>query len=141
MARKNVRVDVPIGSPEGMFTLAERIIEKHKELGGESPLKRFDMKAFETLLAEAKADYLAGKKLHEQAEAKIEKAYALIGIADGQTSRTPGTMYKIMTLFRDELLLTHEGNEEQLSEWGFNVVVSESTPRRRNQSEDSEDES
>jgi len=131
MARKNIRVDIPVRSPERMFTLAERIIEKHKELGKESPLKRFDMGAFEGLISEAKAEYLAGKKLHEQAEAKIEKAYAVIGIADGQNSKTPGTMWKGMTLFRDELLITHEGNEEQLSEWGFNVVVSESTPERR----------
>lgn len=34
-----------------------------------------------------------------------------------------------MTMFRDQLLLTYRGNEEQLSTWGFDVVVSGSTPR------------
>lgn len=33
-----------------------------------------------------------------------------------------------MTMFRDQLLINYCGNEEQLSVWGFDVVVSGSTP-------------
>ena len=124
MSRKNVRVELPINSPDALLKLAESITEKHKELGAKSPLSAYDMAAFEASHQKAAAKSKEARRLHAQAEALTQESYNFLGIGKGQTAETKGTAYNVITRLRDQLLLTHDGNEEKLSEYGFNVVVS-----------------
>jgi hypothetical protein len=63
----------------------------------------------------------------QMSQANNELARNLCGYGEGQTSETPGTLYYLITQVRDLLLVAYDGNEEQLSTFGFNVVVSSST--------------
>lgn len=127
MAKKNVRVEIPVNSPDAMLKLAESITEKHKELGTNSPLGVFNMGEFEKARQNAASKVKEARNLHAKAEAATQESYNSLGFGKGQTSETKGTAYNMVTRFRDQLLLTHDGNEEKLSEWGFNVVVSSGT--------------
>ena len=98
-------------------------------MGETSPLKPFDMADFDAKLTEADSLRAQSKDLRAQSEALMEQANGIMGFDVGQTSENPGTLYYYMTMFRDQLLITYRGNEEQLSVWGFDVVVSGSTPR------------
>jgi hypothetical protein len=52
------------------------------------------------------------------------QAINILGYGEGQTSLTEGTVYFFNCSIRDFLLNKFEGTEEQLSEWGFDVVIS-----------------
>lgn len=51
------------------------------------------------------------------------------GTGKGQTSRTPGTAYNLVTRMKKTLLLAYEGKEEQLETYGLDVKVSTAKPR------------
>ena len=130
MARKNVRVDLHLGKPDVLVKLLKKVNEKHIALGTDSPLKQFDMTDFDTKLKEAELKRESSKDLRAQSESLMEAANAILGVEVGQNSRTKGTLYNYLKSFRDMLLILNEGNEEELSTWGFDVVVSSShSPR------------
>ena len=124
MPRKNIRVDIPIGSPLQMKTLIEAILARHAELAAESPLldPLIDMAGFQAkfTIFDSKRDE-AGD-LDGFSQAATEEADIALGINEGQDSNTEGTIYFIMTAIIDRLLLFYKGKEEQLSTFGFNVV-------------------
>lgn len=124
MARKNVKVKIPISKPDVFLAQGEVLDKKNIELGEGSPLKPFNMVEYHDKLLEA-IDYRAqAKALRAQSESLMQRANTIIGVADGQTSEIEGTLYYFMTMFRDQLLITYRGNEEELEVWGFDVVVS-----------------
>ena len=83
------------------------------------------MDKFNSKLGGAESDRLESEKLREQSEAKMQQARIQLGTDKGQSINTPNTLYYLITLIRDFLLVVYAGNEEVLSEWGFKVVVGE----------------
>ena len=129
MARRTVRVDIPIFAPDKLITLCEKAIEKHTALEKNSPLKQSDMDLFSSQVAAGKSLHDQANKMHASAETIMEQARIKLGINEGQTVQTPGTAYFLITKIRDTLLAEHKGAEEALSEYGFNVVVGSVTPK------------
>ncbi len=125
MARKTVRVKIPASKPDKFIVLAENIKNKHEELAELSPLLPVNkMDVFTGKLDQASLLRNESKALRAQSESKMEEAKVNMGIAPGQSKDTPDTMYNLMLKVRDVLLVTYQGNEEKLSEWGFDVIIS-----------------
>jgi hypothetical protein len=72
---------------------------------------------------EAKNTYNKAVALHSKGEAETQEVYQFIGIYKKQTIRTKGTLYNFIGLFRTELLIVYQGNEEEISKFGYNVVI------------------
>ena len=111
-------------SPDQLMHLGEAIITKHNEPGGGSPLDNEEVGELETEVTAARLKETEAKDLHAEGENLNEQADTLLGIAEGQSLQTEGTVYFLIDDVRDKLLLVHEGNEEALSEYGFKVVIS-----------------
>lgn len=127
--RRYARFNIPYSSPQGLLDLSTNIISKHTgdAVASVLPPALIDM-------ADMAAKNNQAIQLREDADTKSQNAQAgnelarnQCGYGEGQTSQTPDTLYWYFTQVRDLLLVAHEGNEEQLSTWGFNVVVSSST--------------
>jgi cell division protein ZapA (FtsZ GTPase activity inhibitor) len=124
MARKTVRVKIPYSKPDDLITLAKQINNKHESLGETSPLLALNkMDAFAGKLSSANQLRDESKTLRAESESKMEEAKLNLGTAAGQSKETPDTVYNLLLQIRDQLLVTYRGNEEKLSEWGFDVVV------------------
>lgn len=126
MARKTVRVSVPKDSPEDFLKLLGSVLKKHKQLGDKSPLKnltKVNLKDYEAGLVSVEQQRQKSEELRQQSENLMQQAYTTLGIAKGQTASTPNTLYSALLTIRDYLLALNRGEEEALSEWGFNVVV------------------
>lgn len=126
MAQKTVRVEIPDGSPDKLFKLVGDIIEKDGELGAASLIKDLET------LAQAQMDLPVAEKAQEDGDKAAKEAQkqhniaaSMLGIAPGQTRQMKGTLLYFVTDARDALLRKCRGNEETLSEWGFNVVLGE----------------
>ncbi len=134
MARKTVRINVPLGNPDDLVVLAQSIHAKHTELKDKSPLKGlpdFDLAAFGENADEADTQRTSGKDFERKAQEANGKASTLIGVAPGQTQNTNGTLLFGITQIRDFLAAVNKGNEEALSGWGFDVVVGQAKSRTR----------
>jgi len=131
--RRNVAFNIPYTSPEALITLATTMLNKHTTDGVDSLLigSGVDMGDFEDNLTSAVALFTSADTEEGQSQASYEQALALIGYAEGQTSNTENTLYFYLGRIRDALLVINDGNEEQLSVWGFNVVASEAMTGRR----------
>ncbi|MFH1004424.1 MAG: hypothetical protein V1781_02865 [Bacteroidota bacterium] len=81
------------------------------------------MSNYNTQLVNADTKRRQSIALHAQAENLNEQAELIFGRGEGQTSQSLNTMYNMITVIRDYLLVQNTGNEEALSEWGFKVVV------------------
>ncbi len=126
MARKTVKVEISLKQPEAFSKLIKDIWTKHAALGNNSPLKNFNkinMPDFNTRRLDADTKRGQAAEFHNKAESINQQAELIYGRAKGQNAETPNTLYNTVTLIRDFLLLQNAGNEESLSEWGFNVVV------------------
>jgi hypothetical protein len=123
MARKTVRVDIPTGSPDDLIALTQSIVAKHIEDGAASPLDQKKMAALSATLTVAVPQNQAAKDADAVAQTARQVRDGALGIADGQTAYTVGTTLNLVTYARDQLLVTHEGEEEALTGYGFNVVV------------------
>jgi hypothetical protein len=135
MARKTVRINVPLGNPDELVALAESIHAKHTELKDKSPLKSLtdlDLDAFGENATEAGEQRSTAKEAERTAQEANGKAAGLIGIAPGQTQNTPNTLLFGITQIRDLLAAVNKGNEEALSGWGFDVVVGQAKSRKAN---------
>ncbi len=134
MARKTVRINVPLGNPDELVVLAESIQTKHTELKDKSPLKGlpdFDLDAFAENVSEAEQQRSSAKEFERKAQEANGRASTLIGVAPGQTQNTNGTLLFGITQIRDFLAAINKGNEEALSGWGFDVVVGQAKSRTR----------
>jgi len=123
MARKTVRVDIPSNSPDDFIKLGRDIHAKHVADGASSPLNTDKMLALKAALDLAEPKNVQAKQLDAQAQTLRQARDTSMGTADGQNAQTPGTGLNLVSNARDQLLLTFEGNEESLSQWGFNVVI------------------
>ena len=124
--RVTVRVDLPITEPEKMRTIIENVLQRHSDLGDDSPLNvpETDMEALATLQTTNLNKRKEAKKLDGESQAAMDEARIALGTAKGQTVRTKDTVYFLITAIRDKLLGVHRLHEEQLSTYGFNVVIS-----------------
>jgi hypothetical protein len=126
MPRKTVRVDIPVHQPDKYMTLVERVWKKHDDLGISSPLHNstvVDMTDFEAKLNQAQEYRKQALEHYATAQKLMQESRVLMGLEDGQTINTKGTLYYMLDLVKRTLMTVHMGNEESLSEWGFNVVV------------------
>ena len=128
--RRTVRAEIPIKSPDKMLDLCEDVTKKHEALGGESPIVIVDMADFKTSHLQARADHDLGIDKHKEAEGKTQKAIRIIGTGKGQKINTEGTLYFIIGRVRSRLLDLHKNEEEQLEQWGFNIVITETLLNR-----------
>ena len=64
MARRNVKVEIPISSPDDMKKLVEAIQEKHDELGPASPLDSAKVSSIADDMILSADDRKEGNKLH-----------------------------------------------------------------------------
>jgi hypothetical protein len=126
--RRNVRVTIP-RKPEDMIALANNILEQHTELDVDTPLTPalVDMTTFEALVGEAETLLDEWNTARGQAQAFHGQAIVILGYGANQTSYTEGTIYYDICAIRDRLLQHHQGTEEDLSEYGFDVVISSSS--------------
>ena len=134
IAKKNIRVKVPIPSPLKFLQLAKRIFSEHKNQGENSPLKHLDMTGFENKVTEAEEKRVESKSLRAQSESLMEQAKTIMGLKPDQSSHTPDTIYNLMTYIKNYLLVYYHGNEGALAEWGFDVTIKASVYNRRKDS-------
>ncbi|MEP7169461.1 MAG: hypothetical protein ABI855_08850 [Bacteroidota bacterium] len=127
--KRNVRVDIPDDNPKSLLDLCTLINEKHIADGATSILNdsEVDMTVFGTLLGDANVLLAASTALDATKQSQNNSALTIIGYGEGQTAETEGTLYYMATGIRDRLLNKHAGNEEKLSEYTFDVVISSSS--------------
>jgi len=123
--KTTVKVDISVHKAEDLIATSEDVLKKHVELGEKSPLKGLDMVTFEKNLNDAKSRRAEAKKLHDQAELLNQQAGLSLGTDPSQNTKTPGTVYSTISSVRGILLGMYKGQEKKLSEWGFDVVISE----------------
>jgi hypothetical protein len=123
MAKRNVKVKLERTNPSKMAVQNDRIISKHEELGENSPIRNIDMDTYKADNQKIKDHLKSWADYREKAEIEREKAARLLGIDKGQSINTPGTTYNTTAHIRDILLAYYKGTEEELSNWGFDVVV------------------
>lgn len=122
MSQSTVKVEIPVGSPDSMITLADDVEAHHIELAGDSPLKGLNMDSLTANVKIAREYRDKAKKLHQEAESYNQKAALALGIDPTQNSNTPGTVYNLLASIRDTLLGLYRGQEEQLGLWGYKIV-------------------
>ncbi len=126
MARKTIRINIPINSPADFSVLLNAIVTYDKSLGSASVLQTdpsIDMKTFATNLATAdglRAQSEAARKLSIDL---MEQAQTMYGMATGQSVNTVGTLYFTEDLIKQSLLKTYKGNEEALGNYGYDIVI------------------
>ncbi len=133
MPRRNVRVDIPIKSPDAMIKLGDAIFKRHDALEDDSGLNdpEIDMVAFLAVHELHKENREEGSEKHGLAEPMIQAADKALGTEEGMTIDTPGTFYNFSGRIRDRLLIVHnDRDEEELTTYGFNVVVGQSGGKR-----------
>ena len=123
MGKRTVKVKLPIYKLDEFITLCEKLIAKHTKLGAKSQLKAEEVAVLIEIVNNAKELRAEALDLHNQAENKMEQARIKLGVNKGQNSNTPGTAYYLIAKFRDLLLSENRSSEEQLSEYGFKVVI------------------
>lgn len=124
--KRVVTVDIPTDSPATFIQLCKDIVAKHTALGVASPLNgKVDMAFMATGTTNADTAFTAAEEQRGIKEAANELAMVETGYGEGQTSETVGTCYNIITNLRELLLVAYRSNPEELTRWGFDVVVSE----------------
>ena len=123
MSRRTVRVNFPSDSPEGMIKLIDAILTREgdpTQTPGLDPALRGQL---EEIRDAAKPRHVQANKLDGQIQALRQERNTFLGLAKGQTMETEGTGRCLVAQARDHLLLKNRGLEENLSVWGFNVVI------------------
>ena len=123
--KTTTKVEIPVHKPDELINSGGDVLKKHVQLGEKSPLNGLDMATFERNLNDAIAKRAEAKKLHDLAELLNQQAGLSLGTDSSQNTKTPGTVYSTLTSARDILLGTYKGQEKKLSEWGFDVVISD----------------
>ncbi len=130
MSKTSIKVEIPESKPDMLNKMGENVLKKHIELGEKSPLNGLDMETFAVKLNDGKSKRAQAKSLHEQAELLNQQAGLSIGIDKSQNTKTAGTVYSTLTSARDILLGLNRGQERKLTEWGFDVVISDVTKNK-----------
>ena len=130
MSKTSIKVEIPESKPDMLNKMGEDVLKKHIELGEKSPLNGLDMETFAVKLNDGKSKRAQAKSLHEQAELLNQQAGLSIGIDKSQNTKTAGTVYSTLTSVRDILLGLNRGQERKLTEWGFDVVISDVTKNK-----------
>ena len=122
MARVTVRVNVP-SNPDELIALLETTLREHQRQGASSPIPAATVTPLQALVTSAKADRQQARDLNRQAQDILERSNQQLGLAAGQTTRTPGTGVNLATQVRDLLLALNVGNENALEPFGFQVTI------------------
>lgn len=123
MAR-TVRIQIP-RKLDDLSRLVKKLFEHHTELGDKSPLQGFELESIPDQVAQAEAHLKKARDLHAEAEGETEQAMKIFGLAEGQSIKQPkDTLYYKAGRSRNQLKITHEGEEEQIEKYGYNVVIS-----------------
>ncbi|HZK95299.1 MAG TPA: hypothetical protein VFC67_13910 [Prolixibacteraceae bacterium] len=125
MGKESVKVEISVSRPDELTKIGDDLLQKHIELGKDSPLIGLDMEKFAQNLSDGIAKRAEAKKLHEKAELLNQQAGISLGTDRSQNAKTPGTIYSTLTSARDILLGTYKGQERKLAEWGFDVVIND----------------
>lgn len=128
MGKRTVTIKLSKANPEKFLTLLEDIVEQNTDLGPASPFASgdlVDMPAFAARVAAARAKRNEALQYYAQAEAAMDESRYLLGTAAGQKITTTGTCYNVSNRIKRILLSVHDDNPEELSLWGFDVVVRE----------------
>lgn len=127
MARKTVKIEIPINNEDEMIHLSKAVKKRHDETpaGEKSPLEKYDIKDFDEKTTVGEANKIEQRRLDKLSQAEGEKAALKIGTGKGQTVQTKGTLYNYLTRMRDTLLDFYEDDAEQLGQWGYKVVTGE----------------
>ena len=134
MARKTIRVEVPVENPSSLIGLCLAIVKRHKKPGSTSPITDDSVKIdeFESKAKEAGTLQTEIDDMERTLQEKIGQRDQLLGIADGQNSQTKGTLHFETLQIRDILLGANRGNENALEPWGFGVVLGEAkSPKKK----------
>ena len=133
--KKGYNVRLPSRSAYVMLKAAKKCVARHIELGKDSPLVDYDMKTFEKYGKEADGYINYANKYHDDAEAISEKLNNLLGFAKEQSIRTKGTLYNRVGLIRDFLLVLYSGQEKQIEDWGFKIIISTNKKKKEEEGE------
>jgi len=126
MAKRTVRIKIPVGEPDKFSKLGNDIKKQDADLGAASPLNNdpnFNRADFLAKLAEGDSFREQSEALRGQAETLMEKANNCYGLGKGQTALTPGTVYNYVINSKNYLLPINNTNPEALTLWGYDVVV------------------
>ncbi|MBP7497704.1 MAG: hypothetical protein KA792_08590 [Bacteroidales bacterium] len=123
MTKITIKVPIPINSPMEMEILCDAINTKNTEMGVLSPVKNFITQEFNDLLSLEKLKRTQARQFHAAAQGYTEEADNALGIGLQQNVYTIGTIYNLLTKFRDILLIKYINNEEKISDFGFNVTM------------------
>lgn len=135
MANRTVRVALPVNDTDEFLKVAESLIKKHEADPATSKLSADEVAQLKSTLALARPLREAAAKLRKEAQAAQEQCSLALGLGVGQTSKTKGTAYNLLTRMRKRLLLEFEGEEEQLGTYGLNVVIGTAKPRGANKAQ------
>lgn len=131
MAREDVKVNLPVGDPDGTVKLTEKIVARNTAMGATSPVSGdFDFTAIAAQAAAAKLLRTEADAADRLSQKDHQGALSLLGIAQGQNLQSPGTIYTETTRIRDILLVKYKTNPETLELWGFNVVIDQTEGKR-----------
>jgi len=125
MSKSSIKVEIPESKPDVLTKIGEDVMKKHLELGTASPLNGLDMDTFANNLNNGISKRTDAKRLHDEAELLNQQAGLCLGLDRSQNAKTPGTVYSTLTSVRDILLGLNRSQERKLSEWGFDVVISD----------------
>lgn len=123
MSRRTVKIELPTGKPDEFIKLCQDIAAKITADGADSPVDPDKAAQLTAATTPAATKNQSAKQKDAEAQSLRQDRDTLLGLADGQTSDTPGTALNAVSLIRDELELKFRGKEETLGLWGFKVQV------------------
>ena len=132
MSRRTVRVEIPVNSPEALMVLLAAILAREEDPTGTPEADPAQISKLAALQSAVQIPHTKAKALDAQAQTLRQQRDTKLGVAAGQNMETPDTALNLITRVRDALLVKYHGNEEALSNWGFNVIVGEAkAPTRK----------
>ena len=123
MSKKTVRVEIPKGQPDRLIQLAKDIMAKHGREGANSPLDPGKLSRLEELVSKAAGLHAEARLLAGRSHAATESRNDLLGIGVDQVAASNDTVLNLVTYVRDQLAIHHRRNEQQLSDYGFEVTL------------------
>ena len=131
MGKLYTRISIPVRHPLKMLDMTSRILDRHTKLGVNSPLEGTEeIVELANIYPLAKEKHDEGGKLHSLGEAAIQGARLALGRDRSQTINDKGTVYFYMGRIRVLLQLFYQGMEEEISTFGFQVVVNTNSGRK-----------
>jgi len=117
-----VKVDFP-ARMKGRGDLLIALKKKHEEEGSASPLRAHMTPELEKQLEETMMAIEEVEALRKKFRQAIQYRNQLLG--KGVSKRTPGKLPFLLAKWRDALLVAYRGLELKLTDWGFNVTMTE----------------